>query len=183
MIITTKKGRRITLRKYPLKPNRPVWFKKISYRNDGHVTGLNLVGVVAPDDDQEGETDPWWLLTNFPTLESAISRYESRFQIEEWFKDLKHRLRLSNQQTKCIKRVRRLTFIACISYGLLLLTGKMAKPFKTWYDWLITGRSKSASIIWLAIEVIKSDLAPAYFWRRVWNRACLRGQALTRAGP
>jgi len=185
VIITTQKGRKIALRKYPLKPGRTVWFKKISYRLDGHVTDLNLAGVVAPDDDQEGEPssacagepDPWWLLTNLPTPESGIIRYESRFQIEEWFKDLKHRLRISNQQTKCIKRIRRLTLVACISYGLLLLTGKLAKPFKTWYDWLITGREKSASIIWLAIEIIKADLAPGKFWRRVW------ASALIRAGP
>lgn len=172
VIITTKNGRRVNLRNLPLKADNPEWFTRISYRSDGYVTGVNLAGIVAPDSD-----DPWWLVTNLPRVASAIGRYELRFRIEEWFKDLKHQLRIANLQTKSLKRIRRLLLIAIIAYGFLLLTGKLAKRFSLWYDWLITGRSKSASLIWLAIQVIKVELAPIKFWHRVWSKA------LIRAGP
>jgi hypothetical protein len=172
VIITTQNGKQIMLRGYFLKPNTSVWFKKVSYRSDGYVQDVNICGVVA-----EGSDDPWWLVTNLKTAPSTINRYELRFRIEEWFKDLKHQLRIANQQTKSIKRIRRLLFVSCVAYGFLLLTGRLAKPFKTWYDLLITGRDKSASIIWLAIQVIKANLAPYTFWRRVWVKA------LARAGP
>ncbi|MBD3260879.1 MAG: hypothetical protein GF334_04250 [Candidatus Altiarchaeales archaeon] len=172
VVITTKKGRKLTLRTYPLAFGKSVWFKQIVYRQDGYLTGVNLAGVVA-----DGSDDPWWLLTNLRTATAAITRYESRFRIEEWFKDLKHQLRIANQQTKSIKRIRRLLMVAGVAYGFLLLTGKLAQPFKTWYDFLVTGRNKSVSILWMAIQVIKANLAPAFFWRRVWN------QALVRAGP
>lgn len=178
MIIVTRKGKKITLRKYPLSANQPVWFKQVSYRSDGYVQNVNVAGVIAV-----GSDDPWWLVTNLKTPESAIGRYYLRFRIEEWFKDLKHRLRIADLQTKSNQRIRRLMLVAVIAYGFLLLTGKLAKRFTIWYDWLITGRQKSASIVWLAIQVIKSGLAPARFWHRVWAQATFDvAQALV-AGP
>jgi hypothetical protein len=71
-----------------------------------------------------------------------------------------------------------LLFIAAIAYGFLLLTGKLAKRFTGWFDWLITGRNRSASVIWLAIQVIKQELPlPRSFWRQLFARASVR------AGP
>jgi len=168
VIIRTRKGKTILLRKFKLNPNYPYWFTKISYRNDGLVADINLAAIVAEDSD-----DPWFLVTNLRTPESTIIRYETRFQIEEWFKDVKHRLGIDNLQTKNLKRIRRILFISCVAYGLLMLIGIMADRFTTWKDKLITRGKKgkeTCSKIWFALKIIQYKIAPAFFWRRVWNR-------------
>lgn len=163
VIIRTRKRKTILLRRLKLKVNYPYWFTKISYRNDSLVSGVNLAAIVAP-----GSDDPWFLVTNLRKPETAIIRYETRFQIEEWFKDVKHRLGITNLQTKNLKRIRRVLFISCIAYGLLMLIGLLADRFSTWKDRLITKGKDSCSKIWFALRIIQYKMAPAYFWRRVW---------------
>lgn len=164
VIITTKKGRKILLAKLALKAGKQQWFTGVSYRADGLVK-TNLAAVVA-----EGSDDPWFLVTNLRKVSTAISRYESRFQIEEWFKDVKHELGIDGLKTKNLKRVRRMLFIACVAYGVLMLAGTVADRFSTWRDSLVTGGKQSVSRIWFALRIIKHQIAPAYFWRRVWWR-------------
>lgn len=150
-------------------PNTPLWFKNIAYREDeiiGIGSGVNLAAIVA-----EGSDDPWFLATNLGKAETAIPRYTSRFQIEEWFKDLKHELGIDDLQTKNLKRVRRILFIACIAYGLMMLVGTLADRFSTWRDNLITGGKEVCSRIWFALRLIEYNLAPSFFWRRVWAKA------------
>ena len=100
--ITTNKGKRILLRKRgkTLKENKPVWYANISYRGDSKVTGVNLACVVALPKEKGADLDPWFLITNLRKPETTIARYQERFHIEEWFKDMKHQLGISNLQTK-----------------------------------------------------------------------------------
>lgn len=171
--IGTTKGKPILLRRLKPKleanPNVPRWFKDISYREDRVIrtgSGINLAAIVA-----EGSDDPWFLVTNLREPTSAIPRYESRFQIEEWFKDLKHELDIDDLQTKNLKRIRRILFIACVAYGLLMLIGTLADRFSTWRDNLIAGGKEVCSRIWFALRLIEHELAPGYFWKRVWIKA------------
>jgi hypothetical protein len=168
VIITTSKGKKIKLSNFTKKlvPEEPIWFKNISYRDDEVVNGINLVAVVA-----KGSDDPWFLVTNLKSSNSAISRYKERFDIEEWFKDVKHPLGLEKIQTKNNKRIRRLIFISAVAYGILMLIGTLADRFTSWKDRLITNGGITASRIWFALKLIKHNMLPTFFWRRVWVKA------------
>lgn len=165
VIITTDKGKKRRVRRIRLQPTIPRWFPKITYRNDGVVAGINLCAVVA-----RGSDDPWILVTNLRKPNTTIARYALRFQIEEWFKDLKHEIGIDGLRTKDLKRIRRMVFLACISYGITLLIGTCAQRFSTWRDQLITGGKTCASRIWFALRIIEYHLAPSFFWCRVWKK-------------
>lgn len=161
--IKTNKGYSILLKKLYLKPESPYWFKNIIFREDGCVSGVNLACVVAKD-----SSDPWFLVTNLRKAETAILNYEKRFQIEEWFKDLKHQLGISDLQTKNLKRVRRILFVSSFSYTILALIGKSAQRKKQVLQTVITGSiGKTASIIWFAVNIVEHNLLEAQFWKKV----------------
>jgi len=164
-------GKVILLRDFgkQLVENVPVWFEGISYRSDGKVTGVHLACVVAKPEKGK-EADPWFLVTNLKDKEITIARYHERFHIEEWFKDLKHRLGIANIQTKNIMRIRRILFLAACSYGLLMVIGTVAKPLDDLRDSLITGGKHVASEIWFAIKIIKHELLGRSFFANVYER-------------
>ena len=165
VIITTNNGKKRRVRRIRLQPDTPRWFPQITYRNDGVVSDINLCsGVVL------GSDDPWILVTNLRKPRSTISRYASRFQIEEWFKDMKHELGIADMRTKDLKRIRRMMFLSCIAYGITLLIGSLAHRFSTWRNQLITGGTAAASRIWFALRTIEHSLAPSFFWVRVWKK-------------
>lgn len=166
--IKTDKGKTIMLRKLGkrLIPGKVVWYENISYRSDGKVTGVNFAAVVA--EPKEGEADPWFLITNLTVKEETIKRYEERFHIEECFKDLKHQLGIAQIQTKNLKRVRRLLFLAIVSSGILMVVGNVGDSLATVKDTLITGRNKAASRIWFALKLIQKNLAGRSFFAKVY---------------
>lgn len=145
-----------------LKPGVHVWLDGVSYRDDGIVPKINLAAVVAKDSD-----DPWFLVTNLKSSNKTVDAYRLRFQIEEWFKDLKHQLGITDLQTKNLMRVRRLLFTACVSYALLMLVGNMANRFPKMKEKIITKGKRVCSRIWLALEVIHRHLLGKIFWTKV----------------
>jgi len=148
----------------------PMWYKQISFRADGKVTGVNLAAVCAKP--KEGkEKDPWFLVTNLRKSKTAIAHYQKRFAIEEWFKDFKHQIGIAKLQTRNLKRVRRMVFISCVSYGLLTLIGNVANKLQTVKDSLITKGAKTASRIWFAIKIIRYHFLDKIFWKKVYLRA------------
>lgn len=155
--INTKR-RKILLRDYILKPNIPVVFKNITYREDGVVSGVTVVGIVYA-----GFDDPWWLITNL-TSEQAIREYEKRFDIEEWFRDLKHELDIDTIRTKHKKPI---VFSACVSYGLLMTLGKLAKKYPSWVKQVVT--NNAYSLIFLALRFIAGLIPNRAFYYR-WVR-------------
>lgn len=161
--IKTKKKKSILLENLYLKKEMPYWFDKISLKEDGSVERVNLAGVVAKCSD-----DPWYLVTNLKNAETAIKTYQKRFDIEEWFKDMKHQLGIHNLQTKNLKRVRRFIFLASISFTLTALIGKPAKKLKKIVEALISRGNKTVSIIWVAINAIKYKLLKQQFWKKIW---------------
>lgn len=167
--ITIRHGKKLILRKLgkTLKLDTPVWYEAITYRSDGKVTGVNLAAIVAEPKEEGADIDPWFLITNLTDKETAIKRYEERFHIEEWFKDMKHQLGIANIQTKSPMRIRRLLFLACVSYGILMITGTAIDSQSEVMDKLITGGRKVASTIWFALKVIKYHLMGGDFWKSV----------------
>ena len=150
-----------------LRYETPVWYDRITYRNDGKVTNINLAAIVAKPKNGK-EPDPWFLVTNLRKANTAIERYSERFHIEEWFKDMKHQLGISTIQTKSLKRVRRILFLSCVSYGITCLIGNVINRYKTVKDSLITGGKKTASRVWFALKIIKYKLVNRIFWRKVY---------------
>jgi hypothetical protein len=171
--ITTQQGKRLILRKLgqTLTIGRPVWHEQITYRGDERVTGINLAAVVAEPKKAGKDLDPWFLVTNLRKANTTIDRYVERFHIEEWFKDLKHGLGIEKIQTKNLKRVRRMLFMAIVAYGITMLIGTVADRLKTVKDSLITGGKKTGSRIWFALKIIKHKLVDATFWKKVYRRA------------
>lgn len=167
--ITTNAGKRLILRKLgkTLKIDNPVWYESITYRSDSKVTGVNLAAVVATPKEKGSELDPWFLITNLTAKEVTIKRYEERFHIEEWFKDMKHQLGIANIQTRNLMRIRRLLFLACVSYGILMVIGQALDSKSEVMDKLITGGRKVASAIWFALKVIKYQLMGKEFWKMI----------------
>ena len=171
--ITTQKGKRMSLRNLgkTLTIGIPVWYEGITYRGDGRVSGINLAAVVAEPKKAGKELDPWFLATNLRKANTTRDRYAERFHIEEWFKDLKHRLGIEKIQTKDLKRVRRMLFTAVVAYGITMLIGTVADRLKTVKDSLITGGKKTGSRIWFALKIIKHKLVDAAFWTKVYRIA------------
>lgn len=170
--VTLKSGKKMSLRKLGTKliPEVSQWYQQILYRNDGIVSGLNLAAIVAKEQ-QEKKLDPWFLVTNLRKSETAIHRYQERFHIEEWFKDFKHQLGIEKLQTKNLKRVRRIVFLSCVSYGITMLVGTVANRLKSIKDQLITNGTKTASRVWIALKIIKHHLLGRDFWRKVYLKA------------
>ncbi len=173
-VIITAKGKggikKINLRKLKIKVGQTKWFESISYRSDGKVGKVNLAVTLAEPKVGE-EADPWLLVTNLRKGQTAINSYKLRFDIEEWFRDLKTELGINDLQTRNMDRVRRLVFLSALSYGLLMLVGTVAKSLSTIQDQLITGRNKVASRIWFALRIIKHQLLSSFYWKKVWLKA------------
>jgi len=174
VVITTKPRkkinlRKINLRKLKIKPNQVKWFEAISYRADRKVTRVNLAVTLAAVEGKKD--DPWILVTNLRKAKTAIKYYRLRFDIEEWFKDLKHQLGIDNLQTRNLGRVRRLVLISALSYGLIMLVGTVTRRLTKLQDQLITGGKKAASRVWFALRLIEYQLLPGIYWKKIWAKA------------
>ncbi len=175
VIIQTKKdndskGKKINLRKLKIKIGQVKWFDSISYRADGKVEKVNLAVTLA-EPEVGSDPDSWILVTNLRKAKTAIKYYQLRFDIEEWFKDLKHQLGIDHIQTKSLERVRKLILTSVVAYGLLMLIGTVTQRLKTLHDQLITGGKRSASRIWFALRIIQYQLLPGIYWKKIWLKA------------
>ena len=172
IITQTKKGkeRKFNLRKLRIKVAQVKWFGSISYRQDGLIPKVNLAVTLAQPKTGEKE-DPWLLITNLRKADTAIKYYQLRFDIEEWFKDLKHQLGIDKLQTRDLDRVRRLVLISAVAYGLLMLVGTLTQRLTKIHDQLITGGKAVASRIWFALRIIQYQLLPQIYWKKVWLKA------------
>lgn len=166
--ITVGRKTSILLKRLYLIPEKKYWFKNITFREDGIVKKVSLAAVTVPPQNKYDEPDPWFLVTNLKYADTAIQTYKKRFHIEEWFKDFKHELGISDLKTKNLKRVRRIMLVSAFAYGVLALTGRVAERMEKVRDSVITGGRKVASIIWFAGKIIKHDLLKSQFWRKVW---------------
>ena len=170
VIITTKLGRKINLRKLKIKVGQVKWFDHIAYREDGKVEKVNLAVTLAKPKIGEKE-DPWVLVTNLRKPKTAILKYQLRFDIEEWFKDLKHELGIDKLQTRNLERARKMVLISVVAYGLIMLVGTVTKRLKSLHNQLITGGKRVASRIWLALRIIQHQLLPKLYWKKIWLKA------------
>ena len=164
--IKSGKVKTVLLRKLKIKPEQIKWLNSISYRADGVVNGINMTVTLA-----QGSDDPWLIATNLRSAQGAISRYESRFHIEEWFKDLKHELGITDLQVRNSGRARRMMLISAFAYGLVMLVGTVTQRLSKLHDQLITGGKKAASRVWFALRIIQYQLVPSLYWKKIWVKA------------
>lgn len=170
VIIQTSKAKLINLRKLKIKVNQIKWFGGISYRADGCVEKVNLAVTLA--EPKVGcDPDSWILVTNLRKANTSIQNYKLRFDIEEWFKDLKHQLGIDKLQTRNLDRVRKIILISAVAYGLLMLIGTVADKLSTIRDQIITGGRKVASRIWFALRIIQYQSLPKVYWQKIWSKA------------
>jgi len=169
VVIATKLGKKINLRKLKIKSNQVKWFESISYRADRKVTRVNLAVTLAQVEGKKD--DPWILVTNLRKAKTAIKYYRLRFDIEEWFKDLKHQLGIDKLQTRNLGRVRRLVLTSSVAYGLLMLIGTVTRKLTKLHDSLITGGKRVASRIWFALRIIQHQILPSIYWKKIWTKA------------
>lgn len=170
VFIQTSSGKKILLRKLKVKTGQVKWFRGISYRADGGVAKVNLTVTLA--EPKAGcDPDPWLLVTNLRKADTVIQNYKLRFDIEEWFKDLKHELGIAGMQIKDLDKVRRVVLLSAISYGLLMLVGSAADRLSNLRDQLITGGKKAASRIWFALRIIHYQMLPGIYWKKIWSKA------------
>lgn len=172
-ITTQTKGgkeKKFNLRNLGVRVGQIKWFEGISYRQDGIIPKVNLAVTLAEPKTGK-EEDPWLLITNLRKADTAIKYYQLRFDIEEWFKDLKHQLGLDKLQTKDLNRVRRLVLISAVAYGLLMLVGNLTQGLTKLHDQLVTGGRKTASRIWFALRIIQYQLLPQVYWKKIWLKA------------
>lgn len=167
--VTPQKGKPflLTTLAKKLKPDMPIWYGNISYRDDGAVSNIHLAAVVTV-----GSDDPWFIVTNLRSVKSAVNHYASRFQIEEGFKDAKHPLGLDRIQTRNLTRIRRMVLVTAISQALLLLIGQLAWKMKRVKQQVISTASNTCSRLWLGIQIVCHRLLGQPFWTRVRLAAC-----------
>ena len=72
-----------------LVPGVSFFLKGVKVTKTGGFLGFNVAGKWKRKINGIAPKEAWFILTNFNSLESAISAYERRFDIEEMFKDFK----------------------------------------------------------------------------------------------
>ena len=99
-------------------PGQSLWFDEVHLTLQyAHPT--NLVAQW-----QVGETEPWLLATNLPTLRVALRTYARRMWVEEMFGDLKGQgFHLATTHLLHVARLSRLTLAVVLLYLWLISTG------------------------------------------------------------
>lgn len=73
------------------------------------------------------EKEPWYLLTNFKDLESALKAYKMRSGIEAMFKDCKTGGYNLEGSRASIERLTRIVLLIAIAYTCAALKGKLLR--------------------------------------------------------
>jgi hypothetical protein len=73
----------------PLKPGIRLFYPHVSLTKRKGFNRFNLAAYWKRKYKSKQSNDPWYLLTNLPTLKSAIQIYSQRYGIEAMFKDCK----------------------------------------------------------------------------------------------
>ena len=98
--------------------NEIVWHPKATVTIK-HIFHANLLGYW-----QTGESDPWLLITNFPTATAALRAYRYRMWIEEMFGDWKgHGVELERTHLRTVARLSRLILAVALLYLWLVTRG------------------------------------------------------------
>ena len=107
-----------------LKPGQTCWLVN-ALVTAKHSLTANVLAYWKP-----GETDPWLLATNLPTMAHTLRAYRRRMWIEELFGDLKkHGFDLESTHLRQAGRLSRLTLAVVLLYDWLMLLG--VKTIKT----------------------------------------------------
>ena len=73
----------------PVQPGIQLFYQKISLTKKKGFSRFNLAAYCKRKYRGKQEDEPWYLLTNLPSLKSAIGIYSQRYGIEAMFKDCK----------------------------------------------------------------------------------------------
>lgn len=98
------------------------WYEQVCF-SVAHKTTENIAVKSALT--KEGETSRWFIKTNLESYEKTIQAYESRFWIEETFKDLKSKLKWETYTQKIPEKNRlvKVAAVSLLSYAIQMSLG------------------------------------------------------------
>ncbi len=117
----------IELQELGLAPGVSFFLKGIKVTKTGGFLGFNVAGKWKRKIKGVVPKEAWFILTNFDSLESAISAYKKRFDIEEMFRDFKkggYNLEDTNVKGK---RFISLVLLIAIAYTAATIQGQQIK--------------------------------------------------------
>ena len=110
-----------------LEPGMSLYYQDIKVTKTKGFGGVNLAAKRKRNYQDYSTTDPWYLLTNLPSLSVATNAYAKRMGIEEMFRDFKtggynlEATRVNN------KRLISLILLICFAYTLATFAGESIK--------------------------------------------------------
>ena len=110
-----------------LEPGMSVYYQDVKVTKTKGFGGVNLAAKRKRNYRDYSTTDPWYLLTNLPSLSAASDAYAKRMGIEEMFRDFKsggynlEATRVNNQ------RLISLILLISLSYTLTTFAGEIIK--------------------------------------------------------
>ena len=125
--IGQENGSMVALKNLLVVPGIKHFFKSVKVTKTFQKKGFNVGVYQKRKYFQKTEHEPWYILTNLPTAEEAISAYKKRWSIEAMFKDSKSG-GYNLQNTKAsIKRSECLILLIAIAYISSTLKGVKIK--------------------------------------------------------
>lgn len=110
-----------------LEPGMSVYYQDIKVTKTKGFSGVNLAAKRKRNYRDLSSKEPWYLLTNLPSLSAATNAYAKRMGIEEMFRDFKsggynlEETRVNNQ------RLISLILLICLSYTIATFAGENIK--------------------------------------------------------
>ena len=115
------------LKDYGLRPGKKCFLKDKEVTKGKGFGKFNIAGKWKRTYGGVKTKEPWYLLTNFGNLETAIEAYQKRFDIEEMFRDFKAGGYNLEQSKLAPEYLSKLMIVVAIAYTSALLQGRQIK--------------------------------------------------------
>ena len=115
------------LKELGLEPGMSLYYQNIKLTKTKGFGGVNLAAKMKRKYRDASSNEPWYIVTNLPSLSTATNAYAKRMGIEEMFRDFKsggynlEETRVNNQ------RLVSLILLICLSYTLATFAGENIK--------------------------------------------------------
>ena len=125
--VKTKEGIYQEMRELGLSPGTQLFLNDVNITKEQGFGQFNLAGKWKKTYRGFQTKEPWYILTNFGDLETAIIAYQKRFDIEEMFRDFKSGGYSLEGSQLAPKYLSKLIIVIAIAYTSATLQGKKIK--------------------------------------------------------
>ncbi len=115
------------LRDLGLVPGMSLYYERVKVTKTKGFAGFNLAAKWKRNYRQKSSKEPWFILTNLPSLSAATKAYSQRMGIEEMFRDFKsggYNLEVTRVTGE---RLIALILLICLSYSFSTFSGQTIK--------------------------------------------------------